>query len=212
MENRYSLSSILALYQQYNSNHQVFNKREDFKLFQLVDSCLFPLYPNNLLVATLHSNVSKMASQLEMFDRRNEMLAIESTFPIIELPSVSGETFRLADVRARFILVDFWATWCNSCIPNNKIYRQIYNDFQRKGFELVQVSLDDDQEKLLGTIERDSLEWKHVSDFKAWNSTLVDTLQVNSIPANYLVDRRGIIVARNITPKELRDFLQKNLP
>lgn len=211
-ENRYSLASILALYQQYNSKHQVFSKREDFNLFQLVDSSLYSLYPNNLLVANLHSNVKKMKKQFELYDRRKSMIDIGENLPDIDFPSASGEPFKFINFRARYILVDFWATWCNQCIPNNKQYKKIYADYQRKGFEIVQVSLDEDQNAFSKYIIADSITWRQAIDFKGWESPIVDSMQVSSIPANYLVDRYGVVVARNLNPKELMEFLGKNLP
>lgn len=210
--NRYSLASILALYQQYNQTTPVLNSRDDFELFRLVDSVLYPLHPNNTLVANLHNNVNKISAQLRIYDKRESMLTEGQKLPNIELPLFKDDTIKLYDVKSRFILVDFWASWCNECIPNNKKLKGLYNDFSSKGFQIVQVSLDENPNALAKALEIDSIPWIVVADFKQWNSPIVDTLSVNSIPSNYLINSQGIIQARNLTLNELESVLKSLLP
>jgi peroxiredoxin len=210
--NRYSLASILALYQQYNKTTPVLNSRDDFELFKLVDSVLYPLYPNNSLVANLHSNVKKISAQLKIYDKRENMLIEGQRVPNIELPLFGADTIMLYNVRSRYILVDFWATWCNECVPNNKKLKEIYNVYSTKGFQVVQVSLDDNRSELDRIVKSDSIPWLMVADFKQWNSPIIDTMSVNSIPSNYLINSQGIIQARNLTLNELEIVLKSLLP
>jgi peroxiredoxin len=210
--NCYSLASVLALYQQYDSDRRVLNKREDFELFALVDSVLFPIYPENPLVINLHENVKKISNQLVLYDRRHEMISVGEPIPLFPLPVFEGDSINLLNLKFRYALIDFWATWCNDCIPNNRKLLAVYNIFETKGFQIVQISLDDNPKDLKKLLLDESLPWIHIADFKQWNSPMVDSFQINSIPSNYLIDRNGVIVASNLSPIELKDLLEKLLP
>lgn len=207
-ENRYSLASILALYQQYDQARSVLNRRKDFELFQLVDSALFPLYPNNPMVANLNSNVKKISAQLRLYDKRNEMLDVGQRLPNLRLPIVSGDTVSLWSLNKKYILLDFWATWCDDCRGSNKNLKGLYQRFSSKGFEVVQVAIDDDKEMLIKTINTDSIPWLVVSDFLQWDSPILDSLSINAIPSNYLIDKNGVILERNLRKSDLEKFLQ----
>ncbi|MDX9845906.1 MAG: TlpA disulfide reductase family protein [Tenuifilaceae bacterium] len=211
-ENRYSLAAILALYQQYDRNTFVLNKREDFELFQLVDSALFPLYPSNPLVQNLHRNVEMIGTQLNLFDKRQDMFSEGETLPDIDLPLLNGDVVSLSDIKARYILVDFWALWCNDCQLSNSTLKEVYDRFKNKGFHVVQVSLDNNRQSLEEYINNNSIEWIVALDQKQWDSPILDAMSINSIPSNYLIDSRRIIRARNIKVKELESVLVKLLP
>lgn len=210
--NRYSLASILALYQQYDKTRPVLNSRNDFELFSLVDSVLYPLYPENSLVANLHSNVSKIRKQLDLYDKRKDMLTEGEKVPDVMLPLLNGDSLNLLDVKARYVLIDFWATWCNECIPNNRLLREVYDKYSAKGFQVVQVSLDENKNDLIKIVQNDSIPWIIAVDFLQWDSPIVDSLSINSIPSNYLINRMGEIQARNLSDKELQEVLSKLLP
>lgn len=207
-ENRYSLAAILALNQQYDQSRSVLNRREDFELFQLVDSALFPLYPNNPMVVNLNSNVKKISAQLRLYDKRNDMLNVGQRLPNLRLPLVSGGIISLWSLNKKYVLLDFWATWCDDCKGNNKDLKDLYQRFSGKGFEVLQVAIDDDKEMLIKTINVDSIPWLVASDFLQWDSPILDSLSINAIPSNYLIDRNGIILERNISKSDLEKFLQ----
>lgn len=211
-ENRYSLSSILALYQQYDRQTHVLSTRDDFALFQLVDSSLYPLYPNNPLVDNLHKNVKMISNQLKLYDKRQDMLDEGETIPRLAYPLVTGDTITLSEVRSRFVLIDFWALWCNDCQKNLPKLREVYHKYSHRGFQILQVSLDADAAALNQWYANDSIPWLVVADYKQWESPLLDSLSINSIPSNYLVDRNGVIRSRNIKTSDLDEVLSKLLP
>jgi peroxiredoxin len=211
-ENRYSLASILALYQQYDKSTFVLNKREDFELFKLVDEALYPLYSSNPLVENLHSNVRMIGKQLKLYDRREEMIDEGETLPDLLLTLASGESIKISELRSRYILIDFWALWCNDCKSNNQKLKAVYNKYSSKGFQIIQVSLDQDKKILTDWMKSDSIQWLMVSDFLQWDSPILDSLSINSIPSNYLIDRNRIVKSRNIRPNELDIVLSKYLP
>ncbi|MFO8022675.1 MAG: TlpA disulfide reductase family protein [Perlabentimonas sp.] len=211
-ENRYSLASVLALYQQYDRKSHVLSSREDFEYFRMVDAALYPLYPENPLVSNLHSNVKKIASQLELYDKRQDMFLEGEELPNVMLTTIDGDTIDLLDVQGRYKLVDFWATWCNECIPNNTKLKQIYSKFKPKGFEVIQICVDDNEQTLNDYVEQNETPWIMVADYLQWESPVLDSMSINSIPSNYLIDRNGVIKARNLSHKELTLVLDNLLP
>ncbi|MBN1987926.1 MAG: AhpC/TSA family protein [Bacteroidales bacterium] len=211
-DNSYSLATIVALYQQYDNKNYVLDSKADFKHFQLVDSLLYPIYPHNPLVKNLHKNVMLMASQIELRERRGQMLAVGSKFPVAEFPALNGEAIDITALGARYILVNFWATWCDGCVATNKSLVDVYADFAPKGFAVVNFSLDANMQELADYIKSDTLSWSHSSDFMQWQSPIVDTLRVSTVPSNYLVDRWGTIRGVNLYGKKLRDELARLMP
>lgn len=210
-ENRYSLASVLALYQQYDRRTYVLNTRDDFELFQLVDSSLYPLYPNNPLVQNMHKNVEAIANQLKLYDKRQDMIAEGQLLPKLLFPLISGDTIRLNDIRSRYVLIDFWALWCNNCQEGISDMRSLYDKYSSKGFQILQVSLDKDSAALKEWYRTDSISWLVASDYMQWESPLLDSLSINSIPSNYLVDRRGVVRGRNLKMSELDEILSNML-
>lgn len=210
-QNCYNLASVLALYQQYDSRNHVLNSRKDFELFQLVDSTLFPLYPNNTLVENLHQNVQMIAKQLNLYDKREDMLNEGQILPSIMFPLLNGDTVALPEVKARYILIDFWALWCDDCQKNFSGLKELHKKYSPRGFQVLQVSLDKDLPQLHNWYERDSIPWVVAADELQWDSPILDSLSINSIPSNYLVSRRGEVLARNVNLRELDEMLAKML-
>lgn len=111
----------------------------------------------------------------------------------------------------RLLLVDFWAGWCGPCRRENPNVVRIYNEFHRRGFDILGVSLDRDREEWLKAIADDKLTWTHVSDLQYWNNAAARLYVVNSIPANFLLDDNGIIIARNLTGNDLYNKVKEIL-
>lgn len=125
-------------------------------------------------------------------------------------PDSSGNLVRLADFRGRYVLLDFWASWCVPCRQENPGLKALYTRYKQKGLEIIGISVDEDGRRWRKAIIEDALPWIHVSDLKR-ESTLANLFGVQPIPDNFLIDPKGIIVAKGIHGRELEEALAKYL-
>ncbi|MCZ2222360.1 MAG: AhpC/TSA family protein [Chitinophagales bacterium] len=126
---------------------------------------------------------------------------------------VDGNPVSLSSFRGKYVLVDFWASWCRPCRLENPNVVDAYNKFKSKNFTVLGVSLDrpDGKEAWLNAIKQDNLTWTHVSDLKFWDNAAARLYNVNSIPFNLLIDPSGKIVAKNLRGSELHEALERIL-
>ncbi len=157
----------------------------------------------------------KSAKGIELADRIRGMqsVAINGPAPVFTLPDTEGKQVSLADFRGKYVLIDFWATWCGPCMEEMPNLVKVYAQYKDKNFEILGVSLDRPDSKQLWqtVIRRDHLDWKQVSDLKWWNSNAALLYNVNSVPANFLVDPAGKIIATNLRGEVLQKKLAEIL-
>lgn len=132
--------------------------------------------------------------------------------PEITSLSPEGKKISLSDLRGKYVLIDFWASWCGPCRQENPNVVRMYNAYKDKGFTILSVSLDENREAWKQAILADGLIWpNHVSDLKKWDTPLLQTYNFNSIPHTVLVDKKGKIIARNLRGASLEQKLKELL-
>lgn len=138
-------------------------------------------------------------------------LAIGKKAPDFTGKDPDEKSIRLSENLKGYTLVDFWASWCGPCRRENPNIVAAYKEYHDKGFNVLGISLDKKKENWVKGIKDDNLNWLHVSDLKFWNSEIAKLYGVRAIPANYLVDSKGIIVAKNLHGDELQSTLKSLL-
>lgn len=138
--------------------------------------------------------------------------------PEIMMPSPKGNVITLSSLRGKLVLIDFWASWCGPCRAENPSVVSAYNKYHEQkfkngnGFEILSVSLDQNELAWAKAIEKDQLVWPyHVSDLQGWSNAAALRYGVNSIPTNVLVNGEGIIIAKNLRGEALEKAISSQL-
>ena len=159
------------------------------------------------------SSISESKYVKELKDRINilSQVQIGKTAPDFTLKTPEGDSLSLSDLKGKYLLIDFWASWCSPCRKENPNVVKLYNDYKDKNFTILSVSLDTKKESWTRAIQNDGLVWHHVSDLKGWNNAAADLYGVKGIPHTILLDPEQKIIAKNLRSKNLRNKLSELL-
>lgn len=134
--------------------------------------------------------------------------AVGSVAPDIMLNTPDGQPLSLSSLKGKYVLIDFWASWCKPCRAENPNVVRMYNQYKDKGFEILGVSLDNNPEAWKKAIMADGLTWKHISDLGGWQSSAAQLYSISSIPQTILVDKEGKIIAKGLRGAPLEEKLK----
>jgi peroxiredoxin len=165
-------------------------------------------FPDNATLAGLKQDYEQ---QLAQMDQKKDSTWIGRQAPELTLPDTEGRSVSLSSFKGKYLLVDFWASWCGPCRAENPNVVQAYSEFKNKNFAILGVSLDKEKDAWLEAIKSDRLTWTHVSDLKFWQSKAVEVFQFNGIPFNVLIDPQGKIIAQGLRGDDLENKLKQVL-
>ncbi len=143
--------------------------------------------------------------------QESKINAIGSVVKDFSQNDTSGNPVNISSFRGKYVLLDFWASWCRPCRMENPNVVAAYNKFHDKNFTILSVSLDQAKPAWVNAIQMDGLNWSHVSDLKGWNNEVAGLFQIRSIPQNLLIDPDGKIIAKNLRGPLLENKLNQIL-
>ncbi len=131
--------------------------------------------------------------------------------PEIALPDTKGNVVALSSLKGKVVLIDFWASWCGPCRAANPGVVRLYSKYKDKGFEVFGVSIDSEKDKWLKAIQHDRIKYTQVNDNSGWQSKVLEKYNVEAIPATFLLDKTGMIVAVDLEAKALENKVKQLL-
>ena len=163
-------------------------------------------FPNTKMTKEFSEYYVKISTRQHM-RTNSEPVDIGAKAPMFALPSSDGTIVSLSSFKGKYVLLDFWASWCAPCRGENPHVVAAYQKFKDKGFTVLGVSLDNSKDAWMRAINDDHLTWTQVSDLKGWSNAVALMYAVQSIPTNFLIDPNGQIVARDLRGDQLIEAL-----
>ncbi|MFD2037567.1 redoxin domain-containing protein [Belliella marina] len=187
--------SPVSAYVIYDRYSQYANIEKEGELFELLDS-------------------KAKASEFGLLITESQALAVKSAIgvtPEFSMEDTEGNMVSFEDYKGKYVLVDFWASWCGPCRKENPNLVAAYKKYNAKGFDIIGVSLDEKKDPWLAAIKKDGLEWTNLSDLKGWNSGAVASFGIKVVPTSFLLGPDGKIIAKNLRGEALEEKLEELL-
>ena len=210
LNNPFSMASVFALYQRYRD--QGFGDRnyviKDFQTMRTAASALNAIYPNSALVKAVYENTLQILRDEKALQMKKFIEQEGVNSPEIILPDLYGKEIALSSLRGKVVLLHFWAAEDRGSRLLNPLLVDVYQKYKPKGLEIYQVNIGKDRNAWLDAIDNDKLKWVNVGDLEGSTKAVLN-YNVQAIPFNYILDREGKIVGRNLTGPELDKALAR---
>lgn len=200
IENKASLAAVYALYQRLPGDSYLFNGDSDVVYFRTVAEALEQTYPESPYLQSLLAEIARMDARISLASQISE-----APYPDLELTDIYGRKVRLSSLAGKVVLLDFWSAELGSSNALNADLKETYARYASApvAFEVYQVAIDTSKPTWITAVQEQQLPWVSVSDLKGPNSPALGLYNVQRLPANFLIDKQGTIVARDIYGKSL---------
>ena len=214
VEHMKSLSSVYALYQKYGEQDLVMGLQEDLQYFKVIADSLEVAFPNSSLTKSLRADINRREAEFRMASQLNSLLDLAgepSGLLDLSIPDREGKEITLSDYKGKVILVVFWASGNQASINTLLQLKSTYQLYHSKGFEVYAISLDNKKLQWMNAIDFNEFSWINVSELSYPDSRANRIYNVTSLPAGFLINRDGDIVARDLYGRNLGTWLDNLL-
>jgi len=199
-----SMASIKALYQKINDNTYVLYDPHDLQYLKIVSDSLLYHYPTSKHTQALSRDFKKEINQMYA----NQLQRIADTIPETKLDpnlkDITGKRISLSSLKGKYVLVTFWSIGSNDCISENLLLKEFYKTYHKKGFEIYQINLDESETNWKSAVSFDELPWISTREDDPLKPVMARLFNVTALPANYLFDKNGKLIAVNLHGKNLQ--------
>ncbi len=206
IENKDRIAAIYALYQRIPNDANLFNGDSDVIYYRTVADAIEQTYPESPYLPILRTQIARMDAQLSLLSNIKE-----TSFPEIKMADMYGNQKSLSSLEGNVILLHFWSVAIGNGNAINADLKEIYAKYHEQGFEIYQVGIDTSKAAWINAVQEQQLPWISVSDLQGQASTSLKSYNITKLPANYLIDRKGNIVAKDLTGEKLEAEIKKHI-
>jgi peroxiredoxin len=207
LANPFSMASVLAIYQKFNDGNYIV---QDLQAIKVAASALNSMYPNSEHAKALYEETKKLISKVQ-YQELNELIQTKGVnSPDINLPDRVGENIALSSLKGKYVLIQFWSALNKNSRSMNTLLKENYQKFHPRGFEIYQVSIDTSKQSWIQAIDADQLNWINVGDMHG-SLDAIASYNIRSIPSNYLLDKEGVILAKDLNGSAIGEKLSEIL-
>ena len=204
IENKESLASVYALYQRLPGEQYLSSADSDLIYYRTVADAVSERYPTSPFLVTLSNDIARMEARISLLS------TIEArTYPDLKGADMYGNEIALSSLEGNVILVDFWSAEVGNSNAFNAELKEIYEEYESEGFRVYQVSADTSKVAWISAVQEQRLPWVSVCDFRGEQSPLLRSYNVRKLPSNFLIDREGNIIGKDLYSKALKRELAK---
>lgn len=206
IEHKDRIAAIYALYQRIPNDANLFNGDSDVIYYRTVAEAVEQAYPESPYLPILRTQIARMDAQLNLLSN-----ITETSFPEINMPDMYGNQKSLTALEGNVILLHFWSAAIGNGNAINADLKDIYAKYHDQGFEIYQVGIDTSKAAWINAVQEQKLPWISVSDLQGEASSSLKSYNISKLPANYLIDRKGNIVAKDLTGEKLEAEIKKHI-
>lgn len=206
IENKENIAAVYALYQRLPNDQNLFNGDSDVVYYRTVAEGIEQKYPESPYLPLLRSQIARMDAQQSLLSQVKTV-----NFPEIAMQDMYGNTQRLSSLDGKVILLHFWSVAVGNSNAMNADLKEIYAKYKEQGFEIFQVAVDTSKALWINAVQEQKLPWISVSDLQGNSSPTLGAYNITNLPANFLIDREGNIVGKNLAGEKLDAEIKKLL-